>query len=66
MDGPDNEVSSLFPSLTVGQSKQAEENIEQYLAVVIRIYQRISRDPEALAALRRELQESGDFGTGNA
>ena len=66
MDGPDNEVSSLFPSLTVEQSKQAEENIEQYLAVVIRIYQRISRDPEALAALRRELQESGDFGTGNA
>ena len=44
---------------------EAEENIEQYLAVVIRIYNRISADPEALAKLRRELQESGDFGAGN-
>jgi hypothetical protein len=66
MDGPGNNIKSLFPSLTEEQSKEAEENIEQYLAVVIRIYQRVSRDPEALAELRRDLQEPGDFGAGNS
>jgi hypothetical protein len=66
MDGPDYTIRSLFPSLTEEQSNEAEENLEQYLAVVIRIYNRISRDPEALAELRRELQKAGDVGGGQS
>ena len=50
------DIKRLFPQLDQEQLKQAEDNLELYLAVVLRIYQRISLDPEALAELRRDLE----------
>lgn len=48
-------IGNLYPELNEQQLKEAEENLEGYLAVVIRIYQRISTDPIALAELRKDL-----------
>ena len=57
MNEPAMTMKQLYPELPDGELKVAEENLEQYLAVVIRIYQRISLDPEALASLRSDLQQ---------
>ena len=56
MNEPVITMKQLYPQLPDGELKIVEENLEQYLAVVIRIYQRISLDPEALAELRADLQ----------
>jgi hypothetical protein len=49
---PEPTIRNLFPSLTPEEATRAEENIEAYLALVIRVYTRISQDPQALAGLR--------------
>lgn len=53
---PDITIKSLFPSMNDSEANQAEDNMAAYLALMIRIYERISEDSEALAKLRRELQ----------
>jgi hypothetical protein len=53
-------LSQLFPGFNEEQLKEAEENLERYLELVLRIYNRIRSDPaahsefRALTALRRE------------
>ncbi len=49
---PEPTIQTLFPDLTPEEAKRAEENIEEYLALVVRVYTRISREPQALAELR--------------
>jgi hypothetical protein len=48
-------IKSLFPTLTDAEAREAEENVAAYLALVIRVYKRISQDPQALAELREAL-----------
>jgi hypothetical protein len=52
---PEPTIQSLFPSFTPEEYRRAEENIEVYLGLVIRVYRRISQDPQALAELRAAL-----------
>jgi hypothetical protein len=40
-------LKELYPTLTDNQLKEAEENLDGYLEIVWRIYQRVSSDPEA-------------------
>ena len=45
-------IRDLYPNLDDEQLKEAEENLELYLKVVLRIYNRIRSDPEAYARLQ--------------
>ena len=49
-DGPT--IRDLYPCLTDEQLKEAEENLERYLELALRIYDRICSDPEAYAQFR--------------
>lgn len=57
----------VFPELADSDVVQAEANFEAYLALIIRIHDRISRDPVALAelraalALKRQTNDDGEF-----
>lgn len=42
-------LADLYPDFTEEQLREAEENLERYLAITLRIYERISSDPEAYA-----------------
>lgn len=55
-DKPKN-IRDLYPKLTEKQLEEAEENLEQYLEVVLRIYERIASDPAAYAELQKLLAE---------
>jgi hypothetical protein len=42
-------VAALYPNLTPAQVLEAEHNLERYLELALRIYERICADPEAYA-----------------
>lgn len=46
------DFKDLYPELTDEELKEAEENLERYLEVVMRIYERIRNNPEELRKLR--------------
>ncbi len=46
-------LRDLLPDLTGERLARAEDNLEQYLGLVIRIYERIQSDPAAYAEFRR-------------
>ncbi len=48
-------IKSLFPELSETEVRDAEQNVDAYLALVIRVYKRISQDPKALGELRKAL-----------
>jgi hypothetical protein len=53
MDDPaNNTIRGLFPSLNDSEASEASDNFDAYLALIVRIYDRISADPESLADLR--------------
>ena len=43
---------SLYPNLDPEEREAAQERFDRYLALVLRIYERISRDPEAAREFR--------------
>ena len=45
-------IRDLYPHLNEEQLKEAEENLERYLELVLRIYERIHNDPEAYSAFK--------------
>ncbi len=45
-------IRDLYPRLNEEQLKEAEENLERYLELVLRIYERIQKDPQAYSALK--------------
>jgi hypothetical protein len=63
MNTPSTEpnIQTLFPSLTPEEARRTEENIEAYLALVIRVYSRISQNPQSLAELRAALSSADEF-----
>ena len=54
MDHPQKYTTlrELYPHLTEEQLEEAEENIEGYLEVVLRMYERIRNDPVAYAEFK--------------
>jgi len=48
-------ISALYPELSVAEAWEAADNMRAYIAVIIRIYKRVSADPEAVATLREDL-----------
>lgn len=48
-EGPIITIQDLYPNMDDAQQKEAEENLDQYLEVVLRIYERIKSDPKAYA-----------------
>lgn len=45
-------IRDLYPRLNEEQLKEAEENLERYLELVLRIYDRIQKDPRAYSAFK--------------
>ena len=45
-------IRDLYPNLTEKELAEAEDNLERYLALVLRIYERIQADPENYAHFR--------------
>lgn len=54
-DSSNNAIPALFPSLNDREASEASDNFDAYLALIVRIFDRISADPEALAKLRAAL-----------
>jgi phosphoglycolate phosphatase-like HAD superfamily hydrolase len=46
-DGPT--IRELYPRLSEEQLKEAEENLERYVELTLRVYDRIRSDPSACA-----------------
>jgi len=45
-------LRNLYPDLSDNELAQVEEKLRQYVAVGIRMYERIQRDPEAYAKFK--------------
>jgi hypothetical protein len=45
-------IRDLYPDFTDEQLAEAEDNLEQYLLLMLRIYERIHGDPESYARFR--------------
>jgi hypothetical protein len=45
-------IRDLYPDLDDEQLKEAEENLERYLELTLRIYNRIRQDPDAYARFK--------------
>ena len=49
---PTPTIRDLYPNFTEQELAEAEDNLERYLALVLRIYERIQADPESYAHFR--------------
>lgn len=45
-------IRDLYPNLSVEELALAEDNLEQYLLLMLRIYERVKADPESYARFR--------------
>jgi len=54
---PPISLEHLYPGQTSEWYAEAQDNFDAYLALIIRIYDRIRADPEAYALLQAELRE---------
>lgn len=54
----DIDLKDLYPHLNEEQLKEAEETLEQYLDLVLRIYERIKNDPKEQEKLSRLLTDA--------
>jgi hypothetical protein len=52
-------IRILYPNLTEVELQQADDNLEQYLLLVLRVYERLTSDPERYAHLRALTASSG-------
>ena len=52
-------IAEIFPGLSTEELKEADEKLRQYLAFIVRLYERIMTDPkerERLLALTEKLR----------
>ena len=60
--GPAPTIHELYPTLTGDQLREAEENLDQYLSLALRIYERLIADPETYAHFRTLIGTGGTLG----
>ena len=46
-DKPEIKIADLYPTLNPAQLQEAEENLERYLELALRIYERVRNDPKS-------------------
>jgi hypothetical protein len=51
-------IEDLYPGHSQEWYAQAEANLDAYLSIVLRVYQRISQNPEELVELRNDLKQA--------
>jgi hypothetical protein len=55
---PSEELRTLYPEFSEEELEEAEENLNRYVNVVLRIYERIeATDPEAYAEFKKRIEE---------
>ena len=54
---PGPEIRDLYPNLTDEELADAEKNLDDYLEVVLRIYERIRSDPEEYTRFKKLVAE---------
>ena len=52
-------IRTLYPNLTEAELRQAEDNLDQYIEIVLTIYERVVSQPETYAQLRTLLEKHG-------
>ena len=52
---PSDILEDLYPGQTPEWYAEEKEHLDEYLALIVRIYERISADPETLAKFRSHL-----------
>jgi hypothetical protein len=52
-----NTTGKLYPTLTEGEQREADERLKAYLALVLRLYARISTDPDLRRGLEAALKQ---------
>jgi hypothetical protein len=57
-DAPNHELARLYPSLSSAELKQAEENLDAYFRIAMRIWNRLETDSEAHARFEEVLAAS--------
>ncbi len=46
-------IQDLYPELSLEEQLEAERNLDRYIELMLRIYERIRHDPEAYAQFKR-------------
>jgi hypothetical protein len=59
MEKETHPLRTLYPHLDEKQLREAAENIEQYLLLVLRIHNRVRADPESYARFRSLTEKAG-------
>lgn len=49
---PDITIKDLYPHLNDEELKEAEDNLDRYVELVLRIYERVESDPNAYAQFK--------------
>lgn len=61
---PSPTIRDLYPNLNGEELRQAEENLEQYLALALRVYERVASAPQTYAQFRTLIDTDGTLGLG--
>lgn len=52
-------LRALYPELTEEQLHEADENVKNYLDLILRIYERVQSDPDSYTRFRNLTREAG-------
>jgi hypothetical protein len=56
-DDPLYELHKLYPRATENELAQIKEALDAYLAVALKVFERMEKDPEAMTQFRAEIAE---------
>ena len=60
--GPAPTIHELYPTLTGDELREAEEHLDQYLSLALRIHERLIADPGTYAQFRTLIGTGGTLG----
>lgn len=53
------DLASLYPNLSSEELEEAKENLRQYVAVALRVFERLESDPKAMERFEALLDSRG-------